>query len=246
MPPRNSAHASRVISLKQAVYWIAFDSISGPTGEQMRSFKEEAERLGSTRLPISAEALRTDAEERAWEDLSHALREGDLAARGRFSNRKIRQQWRVANPDEAWEMHGTTPVLVATTLWGEGRGEWREGMLTFAQGQYIDLTVSEFILRCLWSDPSVVPETPSSRWQGNRPALRNAPTGYLSLINKAVDTFWIDGNEPTVRKPEIVAWIKGHQVDGQPISENLAQAIGTMILPMRLRKGGIEKLKWNR
>lgn len=253
MPLWNNNNSDRLISLKSAVFWIAFDGYAGPTEEHIRVFNQEAEKQahgGDIHLfgGRSPEGLRADAEENAWKDLRKALFGGDITAKGRFSNRKARLQWAVANPDDAWEMHGVHPVPVAIDHWGAGHSDWREGVLTFDQGQYVGMGVPEFILRCLWPDPSLISdqETLVGRWQANRPALRSAPTEYLQLINKAVDKFWVDGKAPTVRKPKIVEWLKGHEVEGQPVSENLAQAIGTMILPIKLRQGGIEKLKWNR
>ncbi|MBF0190254.1 MAG: hypothetical protein HQL99_03770 [Magnetococcales bacterium] len=253
MPPWNNNYSDRMILLKQAVFWIAFDSYTGPTAEQLQGIKQAAARKAHGRDDFSfgghsPEGLRAEAEEKAWRDLQNALLRGDITAKGRFSNQQIRQQWRVVNRDEAWEKHGASPVLVAMDHWMSGDADWRTGVLTFDQGQYIDTGVPEFIVSCLWPDPSLLvsSETLANRWQANRPALRNAPTAYLHLINKAVENFWVDGNEPKARKSEVVEWLRGHEVEGRPLSENLAQAIGTMILPARLRKGGIEKLRWNR
>ncbi len=254
MPSSNNNYSDQLIPLKRAVFWIAFDSYAGPTAEQIQIFKQEAAKSTCEEDVFSfgcqnPEAIRAKAEEKSWEDLRKALLRGDITAKGRFSNQKIRQQWRAVNRDDAWEMHGVHPVLVAAEHWMAGDMDWREGVLTVVgQGQYIDTGVPEFILRHLWPDPSLLAssETLASRWQANRPALRNAPTEYLHLINQAVEKFWVDGNEPTARKAEVVEWLKGHEVEGQPLSENLAQAIGTMIMPVRLRLGGIEKLRWNR
>ncbi|WP_085440173.1 hypothetical protein [Magnetofaba australis] len=247
MPARRDIDPPRLVSLKQAVFWIAFDAYNGPSAEQVRRFKDQAE--GSPEASpggMSPEQLRVKAEERAWQELREALGQGDLLAKGRFSDQRIRQQWRVINPDEAWEMHAANPTSIPAQHWLEGNVDWRTGTLTFRGGQYIEVAIPEPLLHCLWPDPSLVgaQESPASRWKSGKPALRSAPTEHLELINKAVAHFWVDGREPTATKTEIVDWLVQHQADGQPVSDNLAQAIGTMILPLHLRKGGIKSQKW--
>jgi hypothetical protein len=251
MPYRNNNESNRLVSLKQAVFWIAFDSYSGPSSVQLRNFQKEAEEISSvSSSPLSRktpEKIRMEAEDQAWTELRNALGKGEMTAQGCFSDQKIRQQWRVANADEAWEMHSNHPVPVVANLWVDGNIEWQAGILTFDHGQYIKVGVFESILHCLWPDPSLTardPEMPKSRWKSGKPALRSTPTEHLELINKAVDKFWIDGREPVASKTDIVEWLMQNQVNGQPLSENLAQAIGTMILPPHLRKGGIKSKEW--
>jgi hypothetical protein len=250
MPYRNNNESNRLISLKQAVFWIAFDSYSGPSSDRLRHFQKEAEEISSgSSLPLSRktpEKIRMEAEDQAWIELRDALGKGEITAQGCFSDQKIRQQWRVANADEAWEMHSSNPVPVAFNHWLEGNIDWREGILTFERGQYIKICIAETTLLCLWPDPSLSmgPDTPKSRWKTGKPALRSTPTEHLELINKAVEKFWVDGNEPVATKTEIVSWLMQHQVNNQPLSENLAQTMGTMILPLHLRKGGIKSKEW--
>lgn len=252
MPARRNIDALRLVPLKQAVFWIAFDSYNGPSTEQMRQFRDEGEKhaaVSPTRTGgLSPEQLRMGSEEQAWQELQLVLGEGHLLAKGRFSNQKIRQQWLVINSDEAWEMHATNPTPIPAQHWLEGKPDWRMGTLTFESGQYIEAAISEALLLCLWPDPSLVgaQEAPVSRWKSGKAALMNAPTEHLELINKAVAHFWVDSHEPMATKPDIVEWLMQHKADGQPVSENLAQAIGTMILPLHLRKGGIKSQSWLR
>ncbi|MBF0590060.1 MAG: hypothetical protein HQL53_13140 [Magnetococcales bacterium] len=204
-----------MISLKQAVSWVAFDSVEGPIPEQV-------EGMGSQEI--------YQKEEAAWQELLSALVEGDLVAKGRYSNRQ-RPQWQVVNPEEAWQGHSPSPKPIAPDAWAAGNLDWRYGQLTLVDGQFIEIEVSKVFMQLIWPLDGNAPVV-----QGTH-GIRRAVTPYLELINAAVDEFWKDGEIIENKKEPIVEWLQKN-TDFVKLSQNEAKLMGTFLRHPDKKRGG--------
>lgn len=238
--PKRMKFPRDVVSLSEAIYWIAYDNLEGPTAAHLEDFNRRAEqsyRPEARWLRLSPEELRSQVERPAWEDLLVSLRDGDLRAVGRLSETRS-QPWDSRNG--LWGLHSGRHTEIPLEFWVGGQIDVKQFKLTYVSGETIDIRVPLFFLQKIWpatvNDETVLPVSKSSLG-GGKP-LQFAPTPYLELLNRAVENFWKSGSPPTDKKESIVQWLVEQEVGGEALSRNLAETMATIIRPMDARAGG--------
>lgn len=169
----------------------------------------------------------------AAREVQVALRDGDLHAQGRLSTKQCRP-W--TDGLDGWDLHSGHHSTITPEHWRAGRANVHSGVLTMADGQFIDIRVPRFMVLAIWP----VVETP-------QPALAVDPntgepyrTPYMDLLDRAIAE-----NRISIRdqgKKELLSdWFRGQTVDGEPVSQNLADAMATLIRLPASQRGGAKR-----
>jgi hypothetical protein len=167
------------------------------------------------------------AQEEARHELLVALRDGDLHARGRLSTQQI-APWHTAR--SGWRLHSGHHTHITPEQWRGGEMEWAFGTLTMSDGQFIDIRVPRFAVLAIWSEPR---ETPQPRATDYR-------SPYLDLLHRAIAEWEItEDNQP--KKESLLDWFREQTIEGEPISENLASAMATLVRLPASQRGGARR-----
>jgi len=168
------------------------------------------------------------------DDVLLALRDGDLIATGRYSSEQ-NPDWPEQEPK--WIFHSGAPQPINPAEWRSGIlswDKWEGAILRLKEGEYVDVTVPTFFAQAIW--PLGEP------FQKSNSQAENYTTPYLELIKAAIAEFQITESEQS-KKECLVDWFKEQQVEGEPVSDNLAKAMATIMrLPASQRGGG--KRSW--
>lgn len=175
------------------------------------------------------ESINLNASRQLWQ----ALRQGSLHAQARLS-----QHRNPAFPDydaREWIFHTSNLVWIPPEHWISGLLHNEDvGLperLELPDGEYIDIQVPRFMVEAIWTLPPPKQLEPS-----------DYTTPYLELIRAAIAEFQITEGEQS-KKECLVDWFKEQQVEGEPVSDNLAKAMATIMrLPASQRGGG--KRSW--
>jgi hypothetical protein len=168
----------------------------------------------------------------AHEQLLIALRDGDLHAQGRFSDTRNNKNW---GPDygKTLVMHSGYHTPISPTQWREG--QWYGSALSTMHWEFIDIRMPRFMVKAIW--PDYVPRTA-------RPAQDMAKarytTPYLDLMQEAVTRFGLMP-ERQGKKESLVAWFRGQDIEGEPVSHKLADAMATLIRLPSAQRGGAKR-----
>jgi hypothetical protein len=170
------------------------------------------------------------ADEEARRELLVALRDGDLHATGRLSTRQT-SRWHATSL--GWELHSGHPSHITPEQWRGGQMEWRSGALTMIDGQFIDIRVPRFAVHAIWPKAETAPA-----------ALGDYTTPYLDLLHRAIAECRITEAHQE-KKDVLVMWFRQQEVEGEPLSENLANAMATLVrLPASQRGGAKRASNW--
>ncbi len=208
-------------------------------GQAMHAFFENeiGEKIPRRRKDGEADAHFDDYyEHQGAEEVLLALRDGDLIATGRFSS-ELNPQW-PDHEDLKWIFHAGEAKTIEP-------GEWRSGrltrenigngfVLTLKEGEYVDITVPAFFVQAIWPIPKPVRRTSADP--------RSYTTPYIELINRAIVENSLTDIEQS-KKEVLVDWFKAQDIEGEPLSDNIAKALATIVrLPSSQRGGG--KRSW--
>lgn len=238
--PKRLQFPRDMVSLPEAINWITYDQLKGPTAGHLEHFNRraaESDRPESRWMRRTPAQIQDMAEDSAREDLLVALRDGDLRAIGRLSESQT-QPWNSRNGP--WGLHSGKYTEIPLEFWIGGQANFRLGKLTYSSGEYIEIRVSLFFLQILWPVPAMGIDSSDALvtgTEGGEP-LPFAPTPYLELLNRAVERFWCAGSPPTDKKEIIVQWLVEQEIGGEPLSRNLAETMATLIRPLEARAGG--------
>jgi hypothetical protein len=164
------------------------------------------------------------ARAQAEREIQIALRDGDLHAQGRLST----------TAHGEWDLHSGHHSGIAPEQWRAGRADVDHGSLTMADGQFIDIRMPRFMVLAIWpviAEPGPIPDPATS-----------APyrTPYMDLLDRAIAANQI--TERNQGKKELLAeWFRGQQVAGAPVSQNLADAMATLIRLPSSQRGGAKR-----
>ena len=167
----------------------------------------------------------------AERELLVALRDGDLHATGRLSTQ---MGWSSAQPGYRWELHSGYHTPIGPETWRGGR--FCGGALTFPDGEYIAIRIPRFMVRAIW--PPVAEARPVADPDGGY------TTPYLALLHEAIVTHRLSERNQG-KKETLLAWFREQTVNGQPISENLAGTMATLILLPESQRGGAKRVTWS-
>ena len=166
----------------------------------------------------------------AREQLLVALRDGDLHAQGRFSDTRNNRNWG-RTLQGMGRLHSGHHNRSARHTGGRV-GSTREG-LSANQWEFIDIRVPRFMVLAIW--PAYVP--PSMPKSVDAPAYT---TPYLALMQEAIEHFGLSEARQE-KKDSLYEWFRTREVDGEPVSGNLCDAMATLIRLPGAQRGGAKR-----
>lgn len=169
----------------------------------------------------------------AENELLVALRDGDLLAQGRYTEERT-HGWGHGGNSSGFGLHSGYHSSIRPEEWREGK--YCMGRLTARNWEFIDIRMPRFLVKTIW--PDYVPETA-------RPAVDTADvpytTPYLDLMQCAIAHFGISaGNQE--KKECLLDWLLGQEIEGEPVSNNLADAMATLIRLPSSQRGGAKRV----
>lgn len=186
--------------------------------------REQPIRMAPWRPHLSPEQR---AAEEARHELLIALRDGDLHATGRLSTQRP-APWHTAH--SGWRLHSGHPTPITPEQWRGGEMEWALGTLTMSDGQFIDIRVPRFAVLAIWPEPRETPQ----------PGPTDYRSPYLDLLHRAIAEWEItEDNQP--KKESLLDWFREQTIEGEPISENLASAMATLVRLPASQRGGARR-----
>lgn len=172
---------------------------------------------------------------RARDGLLMALRDGYIRATGRLSTTKAL----FVNPatERSWRLHASDPSLITTTEWRCGEFNFSSWDLTGPSWQYIQIEVPDFMVKAMWPDDAPEPaETP------REPTAISYTTPYLELMQEAIVHFGLTDDYQS-KKENLSDWFFGKQIEGEPISRNIANSMATLVRLPSAQRGGAKRVQ---
>ena len=167
-------------------------------------------------------------QQEAKEQLLVALRDGDLHAQGRYTEERP-YSWRTSGG--GFGLHSGYYSDIGPEHWLEGILD--RGILTGSNWQFIDIRLPRFVVLAIW--PAYVESAAAE------PADASAyTTPYLELMRRAIAEFGL-GEANQAKKELLVDWFQRQQIDGEPVSANLADAMATLVRLPASQRGGARR-----
>lgn len=155
-----------------------------------------------------------------------ALKDGDLHATGRLSTQR---RERYASGSSNWDFHSGQQQAISPAHWREGRLGFLNN-LEFRDGEFIDIRMPRLMVTAIWPDAA----------RGFADAGSPYTTPYLELMEAAIGSFGMSGSVQ-VKKETLVTWFLQQEIDGEPVSDNLANAMATLIRLPSSQRGGARR-----
>lgn len=169
---------------------------------------------------------------KAETELLVALRDGDLIAQGRYTEDRT-HAW-VQGSTSGFGLHSGYHSSIRPEQWREGK--YSLGGLTARDWEFIDIRIPRFMVKAIW--PDYIPE-PVRPAQGAADAIYTTP--YLDLMQAAIAHFGIsDANQ--CKKENLSDWFLKQQIDGEAVSNKLADAMATLIRQPSAQRGGAKRV----
>ena len=99
--------------------------------------------------------------------------------------------------------------------------------------EFIDIRVPRFMVLAIW--PAYVP--PAMPKSVDAPAYT---TPYLALMQEAIEHFSLSEARQE-KKDSLYEWFRAREVDGEPVSGNLCDAMATLIRLPGAQRGGARR-----
>ena len=164
-------------------------------------------------------------------ELLVALRDGDLIAQGRYT--KERTGW--AQGDfSGFGLHSGYHTSIRPEQWREGK--WSFGRLTARDWEFIDIRMPRFLVKAIWPDYVSEADRPAA---GTDAVPYTTP--YLELMQAAIAKFGITA-ETQGKKECLVDWFLEQEIEGEPVSHKLADAMATLIRLPSAQRGGARRV----
>lgn len=162
-----------------------------------------------------------------------ALRDGDLLAKGRFT--ETRTGW-AEGVQSGFGLHSGYHTSIRPEQWREGQYHSYKGTLTARDWEFIDIRVPRFLVKAIW--PDYIPEAARSGAGAGRAPYT---TPYLDLMQEAIRHFRL--TERHQEKKEVLSdWFRSKLVDGDQVSSNLAHSMATLIRLPSAQRGGAKRV----
>ena len=166
-------------------------------------------------------------------ELLVALRDGDLVAQGRYTEERT-HGWGHGGNSSGFGLHSGYHTSIRPEQWREGK--YLMGHLTAMLWEFTDIRIPRFIVRTIW--PDYLPE-------GMRPVqgADDVPytTPYMELMQAAITEFGLTA-EYQGKKENLSDWFLEQQIEGEPISRNLADAMATLVRLPGAQRGGAKRV----
>lgn len=169
----------------------------------------------------------------AWDEIQVALRDGDLHAVGRLSTERA-ASWHSEN--DGWRYHSGRHSSITPEQWRAGQPSKHQGALNLLDGHFIDIRVPRFMVLAIW--PIIEETAPQPTPDPLTGAVYTTP--YLELLQQAIAANGI--TERYQCKKELLSdWFRSQEVEGEPLSHNLADAMATLIRLPSSQRGGAKR-----
>jgi hypothetical protein len=196
----------------------------------------EAAKLPSKPEPVHDHWNRPQDPTIAWKaegqnELLVALRDGDLIAQGRCSEE--RTSWGHGS-STGFSLHSGYHTSIRPEQWREGKCSF--GRLTARDWEFIEIRIPRFLVKAIWPDyvPEIVSPAPGT---GATPYT----TPYLELMQAAIVQFGITP-ETQGKKECLMDWFLEQQIEGEPVSNKLADAMATLVRLPSAQRGGAKRV----
>jgi len=166
-------------------------------------------------------------------ELLVALRDGDLLAQGRYTEERT-HGWGHGGNSSGFGLHSGYHTSIRPEQWREGKYSF--GRLTARDWEFIDIRVARFLVKAIW--PDYIPE-PVRPAKSEADAMYTTP--YLDLMQAAIAHFGITA-EGQEKKECLVGWFLEQQIDGESVSNKLADAMATLIRLPSAQRGGAKRV----
>ncbi len=166
-------------------------------------------------------------------ELLVALRDGDLVAQGRYTEERT-HGWGHGGASSGFGLHSGYHTSIRPEQWREGKHYM--GQLTALLWEFIDIRVSRFMVKAIWSD--FVPEAAAPAPDGN---VAPYTTPYLELMQAAIAHFGLTA-ENQGKKECLLDWFVEQQIEGEPVSRNLADSMATLVRLPSAQRGGAKRV----
>lgn len=173
------------------------------------------------------------AANQAAREVQVALRDGDLHAQGRLSTKQCRP-W--TDGLDGWDLHSGHHSTITPEHWRAGRANVQSGVLTMADGQFIDIRVPRFMVLAIWPVIEVPKPSPAPDPATGEPYR----TPYMDLLDQGIAANRISMRDQG-KKELLSDWFRAQTVDGEPVSQNLADAMATLIRMPASQRGGAKR-----
>jgi hypothetical protein len=164
----------------------------------------------------------------AREQLMVALRDGDLHAQGRYTEERP-YSWGAGN---GFGLHSGYHSSISPEQWREAN--YLGGKLTAMHWEFVDIRIARFKVLAIW--PTYVP--PSTSQSVDAPPYT---TPYLALMQQAIEQFGLS-EDWQEKKESLYEWFRTQEVDGTLVSNNLADAMSTLIRLPGAQRGGAKRM----
>lgn len=170
-----------------------------------------------------------------------ALRDGYIRATGR---RCTTRREGSAGGNDTWRLHATDPTLITTDDWRTGEFDVDRLMLTGPSWQYIPIQVPDFMVEAIWPELPHVEATPAvqnheATTSDREPTTYTMP--YLQLMREAIEHFGLTALRQEKREV-LLDWFRTQQIEGEPVSKNLADSMATLIRLPSAQRGGAKRV----
>jgi hypothetical protein len=220
-------------SLKQALEHIALQvlRVTPPASATAESAPTPSVYTPHWLRPEESAAI---ARREAARELQVALRDGDLHAQGRLSTVRA-GAW--THPGDQWDLHSGHHISIGPEQWRAGNADVDRATLTMRDGQFIDIRVPRFMVLAIWP----VVESPTAAPAPDPATGMSYTTPYIELLHRAIAENGIS-QRYQCKKELLADWFRSQTVEGEPVSQNLADAMATLIRLPSSQRGGAKRI----
>ena len=169
----------------------------------------------------------------AQKELLVALRDGDLLSKGRFTD--TRTGW-AQGLESGFGLHSGYHTSIRPEQWREGQYSPYYDRLTARDWEFIEIRMPRFLVKAIW--PDYVPESVRS---ASCCSEKPYTTAYIELMQEAIRRFGL--TERHQEKKEVLTdWFRSQRVEGDQISLNLADSMGTLVRLPSAQRGGARRV----
>jgi hypothetical protein len=176
---------------------------------------------------------RGGAASQAAREIQVALRDGELHAQGRLSTTQSRP-W--THGLDGWDLHSGHHSTITPEQWRAGGTDTQLAVLTMIDGQFIDIRVPRFMVLAIWPVIEVPKPAPAADPATGEPYR----TPYMDLLDRAIAENGITARDQG-KKDLLAEWFREQTVEGEPVSQNLADAMATLIRMPASQRGGAKR-----
>lgn len=169
----------------------------------------------------------------AQRDLLVALRDGDLLAKGRFTDTRTGWAQGLAS---GFGLHSGYHTSIRPEQWREGQYSPYYDRLTARDWEFIEIRMPRFLVKAIW--PDYVPEVVRPAGGANVPPYT---TPYLDLMQAAIAHFGISP-ESQGKKECVMDWFLEQKIEGEQLSNKLADAMATLVRLPSAQRGGAKRV----